>query len=558
MSKLTQIFLGFLLLLTTANAYSQSFYEIKFQDASKNEYTGFWVYKSESENYMRIAYYNTNGDYRVVNVDYKAETGKTESGVNYFILSGSNPKYITAAGDGESYGADYFFWTRYDDEEYGLPMVTEDPDFGEDSFREVETYTELNPRDFDKEYLNQFYATDEADYLALMSMVENNASLSDNAQYGDSYSSGGSGGDSGNSGNSGQHGDSWTGGDSGNSGNSGDSGSSGDSGQHGDSWTGGDSGNSGNSGDHGGNNDLTITTSGNNGNSGSTGDGGAGNNGLTSTNIGINNNSNGNGSGHTDDSANHSGRVTFHLVVAANTEIGDIGTSCLVDERNLVNEFEGICEVMGITLKKYMVDGKNFTKPKLLSTLNGLNPGKNDIVFFAYTGHGFRWSNQTEKYPQLDMRYNPYTSITTESSITLKEVYDIITSKSARLNIVLGDCCNSDVGVNQRTSNTFLSARNDANFNRKNLEKLFYNSDGDVIATAASPGQVSWSNSVNGGFFLSSFFQAFREEIGYLDTDPSWSGMLSNTIKYAAYKSSKAACSNCTEQNGQKSVSVTY
>src|SRR5690606_37127766 len=126
-----------------------------------------------------------------------------------------------------------------------------------------------------------------------------------------------------------------------------------------------------------------------------------------------------------------------------------------------------------------------------------------DVVMFIYTGHGFRWSDQTEKFPQLDMRYNPYTSITSETSINLKEIYDIITVKGARLNIVMGDCCNSDVGVNQRTSNTFMASRNDANFNRKNLNKLFFESKGNVLATAASPGQVSWSNAVNGGFFSS-------------------------------------------------------
>ena len=213
---------------------------------------------------------------------------------------------------------------------------------------------------------------------------------------------------------------------------------------------------------------------------------------------------------------------------------------------------------MDINIKKYIVDGKNFTKAYLTSTLRSVRPGSNDIVMFVYTGHGFRWSDQTGKFPQLDMRYNPYTSITSETSINLEEIYDIVTAKGARLNIVMGDCCNSDVGVNQRTSNTFMAARNDANFNRKNLNKLFFESEGNVLATAASPGQVSWSNAVNGGFFLSSFFQAFREEIGYMDTNPNWDEMLTNTIKYAAYKSSKAACSNCTEQNGQKSVSVSY
>lgn len=537
MSRLNKFFLSLLLFLGGTTLFAQSFYELKFKDVAGNEYTGFWVYKSELDTYMRMAYFNEKGEYRVVNVQYKAETGKTDDGVYYYYVEGSNPTWITDYNKGETYAPDHFMWVRYENEEYGLPFVTDDPELSVESFREVDSYEELDPSDFDKEYLNQFYSTDEADYLALMNMVDdNNSTTHGDISYsysgqGDTWATGGgdSGGQHGDAGNlnhaegnpGGIYGDTWTGGTGGsNSGSHGDSG-----GKHGDTWTGNSGG-----GDSGGTHNTT----------------GTGNTGNNKPDTGNNNNSGGGGT------------VTLHLIVVANTDIGDIGTSCEVDKRNLINEFEGICEVMNMQLNQYVVEGKNFTKAYLKSTLNRVKPGSNDVVLFVYTGHGFRWSDQAEKFPQLDMRYNPYTSITSETSINLQEVYNTITGKGARLNIVLGDCCNSDVGVNQRTSNTFLASRNDANFNRKNLTKLFFESKGNILATAASPGQVSWSNAVNGGFFLSSFFQAFREEIGYMDTNPNWDEMLTNTIKYAAYKSSKAACSNCTEQNGQKSVSISY
>lgn len=512
MSRFLKILFSFLILTGTVQAFGQSFYEIKFEDANGNEYTCFWVYKSESNTYMRIAFYNGSDKYRVVNVEYKSETGKTDDGVYYLYCEGSNPTYITAHGDGESYTPDHFMWVRYEGEEYGLPFVTDDPELNVENFIECKVYKELHPADFTKEYLNQFFATDEDDYLALMSMVDDQSSNG-----GITYSYSGQG-------------DTWTGDSGGNNSGNNNSGGGNTGGQHGDMWTGTNNG----------------------GNSGSNS-----NNGNTNTWTG-NTNAQGDGGHHTSTGGGSGGSFTFHLVIAANTDIGDIGTSCEVDKRNLVNEFEGLCEVMNIKLKKYIVDGKNFTKSYLTSTVNSVKPGSNDVVMFVYTGHGFRWSDQTDRFPQLDMRYNPYTSITSETSINLQEIYDMITDKGARLNIVMGDCCNSDVGVNQRTNNTFMASRNDANFNRKNLTKLFFESKGNILATAASPGQVSWSNAVNGGFFLSSFFQAFREEIGYMDTDPQWDDMIANTIKYAAYKSSKAACSNCTEQNGQKSVSVSY
>ncbi|NOQ75098.1 MAG: hypothetical protein GQ574_24000 [Crocinitomix sp.] len=456
MRGIKQLITTFLFVLFCSSGFSQSFYELKFTVADGGVYTAFWVYGSESENYIRMAYYNENGEYRVVNIDYYAETGTTEDGVYYFALMGDNATWISDYTEDDFYNPDHYVWVRYENEEYGLPLVTDDPEFAAENFFEVTSYIELDPLQFTKEYLNQFYGTNEPDYIALMNLVN----------------------------------------------------------QHNDYLV----------SDHDSNTDQFQYNSDD-----------------TNTDTEI------------DDTP-----ITMHLIVAANTAIGDIGASCEVDKRNLVNEFEGICEVMDINLKQYIVDAKNFTKAQLIKTLGEVQPGTNDIVFFTYTGHGFRWSDQTGNYPQLDMRYNPYTQITAETSINLEEVYNIIIAKGARLNLVLGDCCNSDVGVNQRTNNTFLASRNEANFNHNNLRKLFVKSQGNIIATAASPGQVSWSNSVNGGFFLSSFFQAFREEIGYLDTDPQWEDMLESTIKYAAYKSSKSACNNCTIQNGQKAISVSY
>ena len=76
MSRLTKFLFSLMLLMGTTTVFAQSFYEIKFEDAAGNEYKCFWVYKSEGNSYMRVAFYNEKGEYRVVNVEYMAETGK--------------------------------------------------------------------------------------------------------------------------------------------------------------------------------------------------------------------------------------------------------------------------------------------------------------------------------------------------------------------------------------------------------------------------------------------------------------------------------------------------
>ena len=189
--------------------------------------------------------------------------------------------------------------------------------------------------------------------------------------------------------------------------------------------------------------------------------------------------------------------------------------------------------------------------------MNSLSPGSNDIVIFFYSGHGFRWSNQSDQYSNMDFRYNPYTQISNETCMTLSEVSDIIASKGARLNISLADCCNSDIGVNSRSAEKFLASRSDPNYDEKKLAKLFLNSRGSIKSCAASPGEVSWCNESDGGFFMFSFYQAFHEEVGYLSDDPKWEDIIDNTKKYAAYKTT-SGCNGCSVQNAVKNVSVTY
>ena len=79
-------------------------------------------------------------------------------------------------------------------------------------------------------------------------------------------------------------------------------------------------------------------------------------------------------------------------------------------------------------------------------------------------------------------------------------------------------------------------------------------SEGNIIATAASPGEVSWCGD-NGGFFLLSFFESLRSQISALNQDePSWDTVINNTISSAARKTDGS--DYCKRQNGLKDVEV--
>jgi hypothetical protein len=247
---------------------------------------------------------------------------------------------------------------------------------------------------------------------------------------------------------------------------------------------------------------------------------------------------------------------TLHLVLVANTFDPTIGSGCATDERNLRNEFNEVADALGVSFREYIVDGSSFSKESVLSQLNSISPSSNDIVLFIYRGHGFRWKNQTEDWPRMDLRTSSYADITDNTSMNLAEVYTVLKNKGARLNIVLADCCNSEVDVSSVTTSNYLTFQVDNNSDIGKLKKLFLNADGMILSAAAQKGEVSWTTP-QGGLYSMSFLQALREEISYLSSAPcSWNDLISKTISLARNKSTPAYCSNCTLQDGIKYVSI--
>jgi hypothetical protein len=429
------LLLPFLLLCSTLKG--QSLYELTFE-AEKVLYKGFLVYFNEEDAYMRVGY-TYKGQYNVVDVKYKSATGQ-EDGYNYFVMVGSNPRFITNTAKGQKYNPDHILWIWNDKEDAGLPYITDDPNFDETHLQRCKSYREIKATELTDTYLRQFFRTDEPEFKALQKMR--------NAATGVASTNN--------------------------------------------------------------NNDNTNTTNNNNTNNSST-------------------------------------AAKLHLVLFVNTDIPDIGQSCAVDQRVMETEFREISKAVGLPFQKYVLNGEKFTKANAEKVLQDLKVGKNDVVLFYYSGHGFRWSNQTDKYPQLDMRYSEYTPLSDKTSLALSDVSRIIASKGGRLNIILSDCCNSDIGRNQMTSTTFMASRAFQGAEIEKLKTLFLKSSGSMIITGSSPGEYSWCN-VNGGFFTLSFIQSLKEEIGYMRNDaPSWEHIAQNAVKSTQYKAKN--CNGCKPQN---------
>ena len=256
-------------------------------------------------------------------------------------------------------------------------------------------------------------------------------------------------------------------------------------------------------------------------------------------------------------SATYSQNTKLHFILVAATNDIKIGTSCRNDRFNLVNQFKGIATALGVGYQDYIVEGDQFTKANVLAKLNSVFPGKNDIVVFIYRGHGFRWNTQTEKWPRLALKSSyEDLAMNNSNSLGLKEINDIISRKGARLNLVLGDCCNNELEQTIVTNFNFWQNQVTNKTDISKLRSLFMNSSGNIISAAAKPGEVSYAD-IAGGLYSLSFVQALDMETSYFTKNNcKWENILSNTVRFAWDKSMQGCVTNCVSQNGISQVNV--
>lgn len=148
--------------------------------------------------------------------------------------------------------------------------------------------------------------------------------------------------------------------------------------------------------------------------------------------------------------------------------------------------------------KGYVADKQDYwdvqTNPvNCKKAVQNLNVEPDDIIIFYYIGHGGRPVGQDPNkypYPQMCLAQN-----SDEGLVPLTWVHDVLKSKGARLTITIGMCCNSESrGMTPKTKPLFSANYGKAYVEEDavaNIQKLFLESKGDIIATSASPKETS-------------------------------------------------------------------
>lgn len=210
---------------------------------------------------------------------------------------------------------------------------------------------------------------------------------------------------------------------------------------------------------------------------------------------------------------------TFHLVMIGDTEDNSIGISCDRDIDRISSESNTIAQSIGYQLNRVILKDEKFDPELIKKTLQQLKCGKEDILYFHYSGHGVRNESTITEWPDMDFKE--------KGTLPLMDIIKIVQTKAARLRLIFADCCNQFSGTAQRPTFQAIPSLT-ATESAQNRRKLFTEEACLIIASGSQPGQFSYGTYEDGGHFTNSFLESLQYTV--LSTyHASWQNVMQDT-----------------------------
>ena len=206
------------------------------------------------------------------------------------------------------------------------------------------------------------------------------------------------------------------------------------------------------------------------------------------------------------------------LIVIANTQDPEIAKGCEADVRSIRGVFEHLCQQTHFIFCEIVIVGTDYCRKNVMSAMDAITPFDNDVTIFYYSGHGFSYGkDRSRKFPQIDLRPdqdNKKIDFINAHTENLMVMLQLLRLRGGRVNIVIGDCCNSTIQFKRMfESSTEMNIAEDLlpPVSKAMSERLFSEGAVSIIAAAAKRGEFAISDAKIGSLFTYSFTRALAK-----------------------------------------------
>jgi hypothetical protein len=176
--------------------------------------------------------------------------------------------------------------------------------------------------------------------------------------------------------------------------------------------------------------------------------------------------------------------ITIHMFVLCQQDPNVGVITDFETVKRLSQQIQNDLSDEGVNIGFHSYLDESFSISNFKNDISKLNIGKNDVLWFYYTGHGRNFNAWPETH---------------DSQTPLTEVHKTLKETGARLAITMFDCCNWDTTISKPVTIPFCD-------DGPNFENLFLFSKGDIMISAAQPGKFAFGRVETGSIFTNSIY----------------------------------------------------
>lgn len=251
--------------------------------------------------------------------------------------------------------------------------------------------------------------------------------------------------------------------------------------------------------------------------------------------------------------------TTFYFIAVINSNDPSIGVACQKDFKLMYETMSTIADQLKIRFLPVVVMGDAFNISNVKKVIDTVKPKPIDIVFFYYSGHGFRYSDDDKdknKYPRISFRTNNLQLRSINNLSIQEDIYKRLLRKNAKTTIVVSDCCNENLNTLVPFGMDILRPRSSSTatmkLNMENVQALFFpNRKQSIIAASAKPDQLAVGHKKNGSYFTSYFQAELVKTIYGGQTGVNWTTLFLTVDQNTERQARTSECSRTPNVNGR-------